>query len=268
MAEVFTQCGNFIMVPKQLARLDYESGNRPPMRSLIYSCRFARALDSMDLLPKCVAVFWKPILQQIINDVGLTALIIDKILTFISERYCLSPTDYSIIDQQRIGWIFYLLEHSPNKLDLCAIFLRLARVLQPWFAEPLAQLVARLADSKDGGRPALISEQKRDVLLRTISMFANPLENVGDEAAATTATEMCPRHELYKREVAMFKKRETRQGVDGIVHMSGLFVVGAVLAEVPAGVANDEEEQNLEMNIDLSKTDRNCKYSSIRNTSD
>lgn len=28
MAEVFVQCGHFIMVPNQLARLDYDSGNR------------------------------------------------------------------------------------------------------------------------------------------------------------------------------------------------------------------------------------------------
>ena len=38
-----------------------------------------------------------------------------------------------------------------------------------------------------------------------------------------------------------------------------LSFVGLVLAEVPVGLVNNEDEQNLEMNIDLSKTDRNCK---------
>ena len=35
-------------------------------------------------------------------------------------------------------------------------------------------------------------------------------------------------------------------------------ILGSVLAEAPLGLVNDEDEQNLEMNIDLSKTDRNC----------
>jgi hypothetical protein len=39
-----------------------------------------------------------------------------------------------------------------------------------------------------------------------------------------------------------------------------IFGLGTALAEVPVGVLNDEDEQNLEMNIDLSKTDRNCKF--------
>lgn len=36
------------------------------------------------------------------------------------------------------------------------------------------------------------------------------------------------------------------------------YTLGTALAEVPLGLLNDEEEQNLEMNIDLSKVDRNC----------
>jgi hypothetical protein len=39
---------------------------------------------------------------------------------------------------------------------------------------------------------------------------------------------------------------------------SFFFNLGTALAEVPIGLINDEDEQNLEMNIDLSKTDRNC----------
>jgi len=40
--------------------------------------------------------------------------------------------------------------------------------------------------------------------------------------------------------------------------MKSFFNLGTALAEVPIGLINDEDEQNLEMNIDLSKTDRNC----------
>jgi hypothetical protein len=39
---------------------------------------------------------------------------------------------------------------------------------------------------------------------------------------------------------------------------SKLCILGTTLADVPAGLLNDEDEQNLEMNIDLSKIDRNC----------
>lgn len=38
-----------------------------------------------------------------------------------------------------------------------------------------------------------------------------------------------------------------------------ILFLGTVLVDVPAGLLNNEDEQNLEMNIDLTKTDRNCK---------
>ncbi|CAF1328503.1 unnamed protein product [Adineta steineri] len=220
MAEVFVQCGNFIMTPKQLTRLGNDA-------------------ESSDLLPKCVIQFWKPIIQLIIQDTSLISLIIDKILNFISDYYQLTSNDYSIIDQQRIGWIFYLIEQPTIKLDLSSVFIRLVRILQPWFAESLSQMVVRMADNNNGTRQTLISEQKRDMLLRTISMFANPFENIdNDQVSTASSIEIFPRNELYKQELLMFKKR-------------------SILAEVPVGLANSEDEQNLEMNIDLSKTDRN-----------
>ncbi|CAF4913869.1 unnamed protein product [Rotaria sp. Silwood1] len=220
MAEIFVRCGNFIMVPNQLTRLAYDS-------------------ESSDLLPACVIQFWKPIIQLILNDNNLISLIIDKILNFITDYYRLSSNDFSIIDRQRIGWIFYLIEQSSTKLDLCSIFIRLVRILQPWFAESLSQMVVRMSDDMNGTRQPLISEQKRDTLLRTISMFANPFENINNEQSTIVSSlEILPRNELYKKEITMFKKRTT-------------------LAEVPAGLLNNEDEQNLEMNIDLSRTDRN-----------
>ncbi|CAF2725510.1 unnamed protein product [Rotaria sp. Silwood2] len=220
MAEVFVRCGNFIMVPNQLTRLAYES-------------------ESSDLLPTCVIQFWKPIIQIILNDYHFISLIIDKILNFITDYYRLPSNDFSIIDRQRIGWVFYLTEQSSTKLDLCSIFIRLVRILQPWFAELLSQMVVRMSDDMNGTRIALISEQKRDTLLRTISMFANPFEDInGDQSAIISSLEILPRNELYKKEMIMFKKR-------------------TALAEVPAGLLNNEDEQNLEMDIDLSRTDRN-----------
>ncbi|CAM4740066.1 unnamed protein product [Rotaria magnacalcarata] len=220
MAEVFAQCGHFIMVPNQLARLSYDS-------------------ESSDLLPTCVVQFWKPIIQLILNDNNLVSLIIDKILNFITDYYRLSSSDCSVIDRQRIGWIFYFTEQLSTKLDHCSIFIRLVRVLQPWFAESLSQMVVRMSDDMDGTRQALISEQKRDTLLRTISMFANPFENINEgQSTTTSALGVLPRNELYKKETMIFKKL-------------------TAVAEVPIGLLNDEDEQNLEMNIDLSKTDRN-----------
>jgi hypothetical protein len=147
-------------------------------------------------------------MQLIVNDNNLISIIIDKILIFISDYYQLTPNDYSIIDQQRIGWVFYLIEQPSIKLDLCSIFIRLVRILQPWFADSLSQMVVRMADDNNGTQQALISEQKRDTLLRTISMFANPFENINnDQSTTTTSLEIFPRNELYKQELFMFKKR-------------------------------------------------------------
>ena len=136
-----------------------------------------------------------------------------------------------MLDRQRLGWIFYFIEQPTVQLDLRSIFIRLVRVLQPWFAEPLSQLVVRMAER------AVISEEKRETLLRTISMFADPFKPTNGHRE--TSLEVLPRNELYKRERAMFKQRTAS-------------------ANVPAGLLNDEDEQNLELNVDLSKTDRNC----------
>ena len=142
-------------------------------------------------------------------------IIIDKILIFISDYYRLPSNDYSIIDQQRIGWIFYLIDQSATKLDLCAIFLRLARILQPWFADSLSQMVIRMADNHNGTRKAVISEDKRDVLLRTITMFANPFENIDDNQITTSSSiESFPRNRLYQEELNLFRKRKMMQMVE------------------------------------------------------
>jgi hypothetical protein len=138
-------------------------------------------------------------------------MIIDKILIFLTDYYCLTSNDHSIIDRERIGWIFYLIEQSTVKLDLCSIFIRLVRILQPWFAESLSQMIVRMSDDMDGTRQALINEQKRDTLLRTVSMFANPYENVDrDQITNSSSLEILPRNELYKKEVMMFKKRKIK----------------------------------------------------------
>jgi len=133
-------------------------------------------------------------------------------LIYVSEIYGLTNDDPSIIDRQRIGWIFYFVEQPTLKLDLCSIFIRLVRILQPWFAEYLSQMVVRLSDDNDGTQKPLISEQKRDLLLRTISMYANPYETIHNQSATTTMTmssplEILPRNQLYKKELQMFKKR-------------------------------------------------------------
>jgi hypothetical protein len=139
-------------------------------------------------------------------------LIIDKILIFITDYCQLKSNEYSIIDRQRIGWIFYFIEQPSVKLDLRSIFIRLVRILQPWFAEPLSQMIVRMADDTDGNGGALISEQKRDTLLRTISMFANPFENANDEQSTTVSSlEVLPRNELYKKEINMFKQRKVKR---------------------------------------------------------
>ena len=165
----------------------------------------------MVLLPSCVIQFWKPIIQIILNDNNFVTLIIDKILDFITDSYRFAFNDYSIIDGQRIGWIFYLIEQASIKLDLCSIFIRLVRILQPWFAESLSQMVVRMADDMNGIHQGLISKQKRDTLLRTISMFANPVENINDDQSITISPlEILPRNELHKKEMMMFKKRKIK----------------------------------------------------------
>jgi hypothetical protein len=213
MAEIFVQCGNLIMVPNQLTRLGHDQGKYKE-NNIEFICFLF--LESTDLLPSCVIQFWKPIIQIIVNDSSLISIIIDKILNFISDIYGLTSTDPSIIDQQRIGWIFYLIDQPSIKIDLCSIFLRLVRILQPWFAESLSQMVVRMADDSDATRQPFISEQKRDTLLRTISMFANPFEHVNENQTTTTTTtssslEILPRNELYKKEMSMFKKREIQR---------------------------------------------------------
>ena len=214
-------------------------------------------IESSDLLPICVIQFWKPVIQLILNDNNLVSLIIDKIFIFITDYYQLTSNEYSVIDRQRIGWIFYFIEQPSVKLDLCSIFIRLVRILQPWFAESLSQMVVRMADNMDGTRQALISERKRDTLLRTISMFANPFEYVNDNQSTTISSlEILPRNQLYKQEMAMFKKRKIKRNNN--ILFDRIFILGSTLADVPAGLLNNEDEQNLEMNIDLSKTDRNC----------
>lgn len=185
MAEVLIQCGNLVMVPHQLSRLNYD-------------------VDSTDLLPTCVTLFWKPILQTIVADVQLVTLIVDKIFSFLTENFQLASSEPSIIDRQRIGWIFYFVDQSSIPLDLSSIFIRLARILQPWFAEQLSQMVVRMAD----GGNALISEQKRDTLLRTISMFANPfVEPTTTYETSDSPLKIFPRNQLNKRESILFKKR-------------------------------------------------------------
>ena len=209
MAEALIQCGNLIMVPKQLTRLDYDSGRRFPSFSLFL--KLILSIESFDLLPSCVIQFWKPVIPLILNDNNLISIIIDKTLIFLTECYCLTATDPSIIDRQRIGWIFYLIEQPTLKLDLCSIFIRLVRILQPWFEEFLSKMVIRMADDNDGTQQVFISEEKRDLLLRTISMFANPFENLDDDQTNISALEILPRNQLYKKEMMMFNKRRREE---------------------------------------------------------
>jgi hypothetical protein len=74
-----------------------------------------------------------------------------------------------------------------------------------------------MADDMDGTRQPLINKQKRDILLRTISMFAKPFENFNENQSTTTTTttssslEILPRNELYKKEIFMFKKRSMKK---------------------------------------------------------
>ena len=191
------------------------------------------ALDATDLLPPCAIQFWKPILQLCLDDGTLLSLILDQIFTFLTDYYRLSASEPSILDRQRIGWIFYFIEQPTVQLDLRSIFIRLVRVLQPWFAEPLSQLVVRMAEK------SVISEEKRETLLRTISMFADPFKLTNAEEESSL--DILPRNELYTRERAMFRQRTSA-------------------VNVPAGFLNEEDDQNLELNLDLSKTDRNCKW--------
>jgi len=69
-----------------------------------------------------------------------------------------------------------------------------------------------MADDMDGTRQSLINEQKRDTLLRTISMFAKPFENLNENQSTTISSlEILPRNELYKKEIFMFKKRSIKR---------------------------------------------------------
>ena len=178
-------------------------------------------------------------------------LIIKKIFVYVNEICSLPSTDPSIIDRQRIGWIFYFLNQSSIKLDHCSIFIQLIRILQPWFSQSLSQFVTQMTDDQQGTGKALISEEKSERLLRTITMFANPMVDEDENDQMT----IMPRNQLNKAELMMFKKRkEIIERLDRSICGN----LGEILAEVPVGLLNEEDEQNLEMNIDLSKTDRNC----------
>lgn len=218
--------------------------------------------ESSEHLPLCVIQFWKPILQIILNDNNLISIIIDKIFNIITNIYGLVSNNPSIIDRQRIGWIFYLIEQPLLKLDLCSIFIRFSRILQPWFTDSLSQMVTQMSDDTNRN---LITEEKRDLLLQIISMFANPLENIEENQITTkSALEILPRNELYKKEILMFKKSSNFKTKfykhKNILFFLSFSILGEILAEVPMGLINNEDEQNLEMNIDLSKTERNCRY--------
>lgn len=194
------------------------------------------------------------------NDHQLVSLILDKIFTFLTDYYQLPSNDPSIIDRQRIGWIFYFIEQPSTQLDLTAIFIRLARILQPWFAEQLSQMVVRMADDMNGTRKPLIGDEKRDNLLRTISMFANPFECTTEESTTTVAPlTIFPRNELNKKELALFKKRNVQSWAWNRINEK-ILRLGPILSDVPIGLVSNEDQQSLEMNIDLSRTDRNCSF--------
>ena len=239
MVDVLVQCGHLLMVPHQLSRLNFDT-------------------DSTDLLPPCVTLFWKPILQTIVADIHLVTLIVEKIFSFLTDFSQLPSANPSIIDRQRIGWIFYFVDQPSLQLDLSSIFVRLARILQPWFAEQLSQMVVRMSDESSGGGKALISEQKRDTLLRTISMFAHPfVESAANETTISPLT-IFPRNQLNQREMTLFRKRTRERPID--FDDLFLFCLGPMVSDVPIGLVNNEDEQDLEMNVDLSRTDRNCSF--------
>jgi hypothetical protein len=65
-----------------------------------------------------------------------------------------------------------------------------------------------------------------------------------------------PRNQLNRNERRMFDQRRRQHDlcVNTIERVSGM-----IMAHVPAGLVNDDADQDLAMNIDLSTTDRHCK---------
>ena len=203
--------------------------------------------------------FWKPILPIIVNDSSFISLIIKKLFNYLNEICALPSSNPSIIDRQRIGWIFYFVNQPSIQLDHCSIFLQFVRILQPWFSHSLSQMIRQMADDHQGTRTALISQDKAEQLRRTISIFANPLDNLEDDNEQTTTNfsfDILPRNQLNKAELIMFKKR--KKIIERLRKRIMPWNLGEILAEVPVGLLNEEDEQNLEMDIDLSTTDRNC----------
>lgn len=143
---------------------------------------------------------------MIITDSNFISLIIKKIFVYLNEICALPSSNPSVIDRQRIGWIFYFVNQSSIQLDHCSIFLQFVRILQPWFTQSLSQMVLQMVDT----RPALISQEKADQLLTTISLFANPLDNLDEDDQTTTnfSFDILPRNQLNKAELIMFKKRK------------------------------------------------------------
>ena len=168
------------------------------------------SIDSTDLLPSCTITFWKPIIQLILHDNSLIKVIIDKILIFLTDYYRLPTFECTIIDKQRVGWVFYLAEQSSTDVDLCSIFIRFARILQPWFAQHLSMLVVRMADCRSSKNGPIISEQKRDILLKTIALFTNPHDYVEEsESTMPSSIDLFPRDKLNKQEMSLFYSRIT-----------------------------------------------------------
>jgi hypothetical protein len=69
-------------------------------------------------------------------------------------------------------------------------------------------MVVQMADDMNGTRSVFISEQKRDTLLQTLSMFANPFD---DQSTTISPLEILPRNQLHKKQMIMFKKRTKKK---------------------------------------------------------
>jgi hypothetical protein len=69
-------------------------------------------------------------------------------------------------------------------------------------------MVVRMADDVDGTRQPFITEEKRDILLRTLSMLANPFD---EQSTTISPLEILPRNELTKKEMIVFKKRKRKE---------------------------------------------------------
>ncbi|CAF0989994.1 unnamed protein product [Didymodactylos carnosus] len=187
-ADILIQCGKLLMLPIQLEKMNYDKG-------------------SSILLPLVVIKFWKPVFELCIEN-GLTMMLIKQFLSTID------PHSDSIINRQRVGWIFHIInkistssraESILSIYNLNTIFNTLIRNIRPWFVEYLIDLVKLMGDDN----LKQISHEKCQKLIEILNIYMIPYDDQRKDVQHIVTTDnnsneyAIPRKQMYIRDMAM-----------------------------------------------------------------